>query len=273
MRLLALGDIFGRSGRDAITTHLPEFRRKMDIDFVIANGENATQGRGITPDHANILLQSGIDCLTLGDHAFDQRHLQQHIQTEPRIVRPLNFAKGAPGKGSHVFVDSRGRKILVMAVLGRVFMKSSFDDPFAAVKSVLNAHPLGKSVAATVIDMHGEATSEKNGMGLFCDGQATLVFGTHTHVPTADQRILPRGTAYITDVGMCGDYDSIIGMQKEEPLHRFRTGMSKERFVPASGPATLCGVIVDCHETGLAKTISPVRMGGCCLLPSLDGSI
>lgn len=262
MRVLAIGDICGRAGRDIVANLIPRFRREMDIDFVIANGENATQGHGLSPAHASALLDAGIDCVTLGDHAFDQRELYQHIDNEPRILRPMNFARSAPGKGFHIFADARGRKILVMSALGRVFMRPSFDDPFPGVKSMLDAYPLGSSVAAIMVEIHCEATSEKNAMGQFCDGRATLVFGTHTHVPTADHQILSKGTAYISDLGMCGDYDSIIGMQKDEPISRFVTGLHKARFVPAIGQATICGVIVESDDaSGLAKTISPVRIG------------
>ena len=263
MRLLVLGDIMGRPGRDAVISQIPGIRRGLAIDFVIANGENATQGRGITPAHARQLLAAEIDCLTLGDHAFDQRELIQTIGSEPRIIRPLNFAKAAPGRGAGLFSDARGRKVLVISALGRVFMQPPFDDPFPMVKAELDKYPLGSAAAAAVVDFHAEATSEKNAMGIFCDGRATLVAGTHTHVPTADHRILSRGTGYISDLGMCGVYDSVIGMRKDEPVRRFLSGMRKEKFLPASGDPTICGVIAETDEsTGLAKSITPVRIGG-----------
>lgn len=187
----------------------------------------------------------------------------QFIGTEPRILRPLNFAKDAPGKGSGVFQDARGRKVLVAQVLGQVFMKRPFDDPFSAVDPVLKAHPRGGLVQASLIDMHCEATSEKMAMGRYCDGRASVVVGSHTHVPTADAVILAGGTGYLTDAGMCGDYNSIIGMEAEEPMRRFVTGMPRGRFTPAMGEATLAGLFVETDDrTGKATRIIPVRQGG-----------
>jgi metallophosphoesterase (TIGR00282 family) len=209
------------------------------------------------------LLAAGADCLTLGDHAFDQKDMLQFIETEPRILRPLNFAKVAPGRGHRVFSDERGRKVLVTQVLGNVFMKRAYDDPFSAVDQVLAAHPLGGSVQAAIVDIHCEATSEKMGMGHFCAGRASLVVGTHTHVPTSDTMILGGATAYQSDAGMCGDYNSVIGMEKEEPMRRFVTGMSKGRFTPAMGEATLSGVYVETDDmTGRATRVVAVRQGG-----------
>ena len=203
------------------------------------------------------------DCITLGDHAFDQKDMLSYIETEPRIIRPLNYSKAAPGRGARVYEATRGRKVLVAQVLGQVFMKRPFDDPFSAIDAVLRAHPLGGLVQAGVVDIHAEATSEKMAMGHWCDGRASLVIGTHTHVPTADTMILNRGTAYQSDAGMCGDYDSVIGMDKTEPLRRFLTGMASERFSPAEGEATLSGVIVTTDDrTGLATDIAPLRQGG-----------
>jgi len=186
-----------------------------------------------------------------------------HIETEPRILRPLNYARTAPGRGARVYEATRGRKVLVAQVLGQVFMRRPFDDPFSAIDAVLRAHPLGGMVQASIVDVHAEATSEKMAMGHFCDGRASLVVGTHTHVPTADTMILPRGTGYQTDAGMCGDYDSVIGMEKTEPLRRFLTGMTGDRFIPAEGEATLSGVLVTTDDrTGRAIAIEPVRLGG-----------
>ncbi|WP_412507994.1 TIGR00282 family metallophosphoesterase [Roseovarius sp. SYSU LYC5161] len=263
MRVLFLGDVMGRAGRRAITGTLPEVRDRLRLDFVVVNGENASNGMGLTADHAKLLLEAGADVVTLGDHAFDQKDMLQFCETEPRVLRPLNYAKGAPGRGARVFEVPGGRKILVAQVLGQVFMKRPFDDPFSAVETVLKAHPPGGMVNAALIDMHCEATSEKMAMGHFCDGRASVVVGTHTHVPTADATILPRGTAYQTDAGMCGDYDSVIGMQKEEPLRRFLTGMPKARFKPANGAATLSGLYVEIDDrTGRATRVDPFREGG-----------
>src|SRR6056297_232939 len=262
MRLLFLGDVMGRAGRRAITENLPTLRKDWRLDFVVVNGENASGGMGLTGAHAKGLFEAGADVVTLGDHAFDQKDMLQAIESEPRLIRPLNFAKEAPGRGARVFSDSRGRKVLVTQVLGQVFMKRCFDDPFSAIDAVLRAHPLGGAVQATLVDMHCEATSEKMAMGHFCDGRASVVVGTHTHIPTGDAQILPRGTAYQTDAGMCGDYDSVIGMQKEEPLRRFITGMPKSRFEPANGTATLSGLYVETDDrTGKATRVDHFREG------------
>jgi len=253
----------GRSGRAAVADRLKALREAWKLDFVVINGENASNGVGLTADHARILLDAGADCLTLGDHAFDQREMLQFINTEPRILRPLNYAKDAPGKGAAIFDAGRGRKILVAQVLGQVFMKRPFDDPFSAIDAVLRRHPAGGQIQAGMVDMHCEATSEKMGMGHFCDGRASLVVGTHTHIPTGDAQILPGGTAYLTDAGMCGDYNSVIGMEKAEPMRRFVTGMPKSRFKPATEEATLSGVMVETDDrTGKALAVHMVRQGG-----------
>ena len=263
MRILFLGDVVGRTGRAAVAAQLPGLRRDWALDFVVVNGENASSGMGLTAAHARDLLAAGADCLTLGDHAFDQSEMLGHIETEPRILRPLNFAKAAPGRGARVFEIAGGRRVLVVQALGQVFMKRPFDDPFSAVAGVLQSHPLGGSVQAVIVEMHAEATSEKMAMGHWCDGRASLVVGTHTHVPTADAQILPAGAGYLSDAGMCGDYDSVIGMDKAEPMRRFVTQMAKARVEPANGPATLAGVFVETDDaTGRAVRIAPVRVGG-----------
>ena len=263
MRCLFLGDVVGRSGRDAISEHLPRLRAEWRLDFVVVNGENATNGMGLSGDHAKLLLEAGADALTLGDHAFDQKDMMQAIEREPRIIRPLNFAKSAPGRGYRVFDAPGGRKVLVVQALGQVFMNRPFDDPFSAVEAVLKAHPRGGLVQAIIVDIHCEATSEKMAMGHFCAGRASLVVGTHTHVPTADNMILSGGTAYLSDAGMCGNYDSVIGMDKAEPLRRFVTGMPKSRFTPAHGDGSLSGVYVETDDrTGEALRTEMVRVGG-----------
>jgi 2',3'-cyclic-nucleotide 2'-phosphodiesterase len=263
MKILFLGDVMGRSGRAAVAARLPGLRRDWSLDFVVVNGENATSGAGLSPDHARELLAAGANCVTLGDHAFDQKDMSSFIESEPRVLRPLNFAKTAPGKGARVYDIAGGRKVLVAQVLGQVFMKRPFDDPFSAIDAVLRAHPTGGMVQAAIVDVHAEATSEKMGLGHWCDGRASLVVGTHTHVPTADAQILAGGTAYQSDAGMCGDYDSVIGMEKMEPMRRFVTGMAKDRFTPANGEATLSGVYVETDDkTGLALRVAMVRVGG-----------
>jgi metallophosphoesterase (TIGR00282 family) len=263
MRLLFLGDVMGRAGRSAVAERLPQLRVELGLDFVVVNGENASSGAGLTGAHATALLAAGADCVTLGDHAFDQKDMLSFIETEPRVLRPLNFAKAAPGRGARVFTAARGQKVLVAQALGQVFMKRAFDDPFSAVAAVMQANPLKGAVQAALIDMHCEATSEKMAMGHWCDGRVSLVVGTHTHIPTADAQILPGGTAYQSDAGMCGDYDSVIGMDKAEPMRRFITQMARGRFEPATGPATLSGTYVETDDrTGLATRVVPLRLGG-----------
>jgi len=263
MKILFLGDVMGRAGRTAITERLPKLREAWKLDFVVVNAENSSNGMGVTAAHARLLLGAGADVLTLGDHAFDQKDMMQFCESEPRIIRPLNFSKAAPGKGARVFEATRGRKVLVAQVLGQVFMKRAFDDPFSAVDTVMRSHPMGGAVNASLIDIHCEATSEKMAMGHYCDGRASIVVGTHTHVPTADTMILPGGTAFQSDAGMCGDYNSVIGMNKEEPLRRFITGMPKARFEPAKGEATLSGLYVETDDrTGKATRVEAVRQGG-----------
>ena len=263
MRLLYLGDLVGRSGRTAAIAALPDLRARLKLDFTIVNAENSAAGFGCTASIANELFAAGADCITLGDHAFDQKEMLAHIDSDNRILRPLNFAKTAPGQGAKLFDATRGRKVLVAQALGRVFMNRPFDDPFSALEAAIRRHPLGVGADAVVIDIHAEATSEKMGIGQYFDGRASLVVGSHTHVPTADAQVLPKGTAYLSDAGMCGDYDSVIGMEKTEPIRRFITGMSGARFTPGDGPATVCGVFVETDDaTGRAKRISPVRTGG-----------
>jgi metallophosphoesterase (TIGR00282 family) len=262
MKLLFLGDIVGRGARDAIVANLPALRVQLGADFVIVNGENAAGGFGITAGICDELFDAGVDAVTLGNHAWDQREALVHIEREPRLIRPANYPAGTPGRGAGLFETPDGARVLVVNVMGRLFM-DPLDDPFAAVEAELDACPLGLAADAIVIDFHGEATAEKMAMGHFCDGRASLVVGTHSHVPTADAQVLPGGTAYQTDAGMCGDYNSVIGMEKDEPLNRFISRVPSGRFQPALGPATLCGVFVETEPaTGLALRIEPVRIGG-----------
>lgn len=264
MKLLFLGDVMGRSGRKVVVEHLPRLREEWSLDFVVINAENSAAGYGMTAKIADSLFEVGADVITLGDHCFDQKEMLTHIDKEPRILRPLNFAKTAPGRGAGLFDASRGRKVFVAVALGRVFMNRPFDDPFSALDAALKQAPLGGVAQASVVEIHAEATSEKMGVGHWCDGRASLVVGTHTHVPTSDTMIMPKGTAYQSDAGMCGDYNSVIGMDKAEPLSRFITGMGGQRFEPAQGEGTLSGVLVQTDDrTGLAKDVQPVRLGGC----------
>ncbi|HVI32147.1 TIGR00282 family metallophosphoesterase [Phenylobacterium sp.] len=264
MKFAFFGDVVGRSGREGLAEHLPGLRRRLDLEFVIVNGENAAAGFGITESTARELFDAGADALTLGNHSWDQKEALTYIVREPRLIRPLNYPKlaDAPGRGAQLFETHSGKRILVVNLLGRVFM-DALDDPFAAVDAELEACPLGMAADAVVVDIHAEATSEKMAMGHFCDGRASLVVGTHSHVPTADAQLLPGGTAYQTDAGACADYDSVIGNQKEEPLRRFTTRISGGRYKPAEGPATVCGVYVETDDrTGLARRIEPIRIGG-----------
>ena len=262
MRILFLGDVVGRSGRTAVIEQLPRLRERYRLDFVVVNGENAAGGFGITEQILLELLDAGADVVTLGNHAFDQRETLVFIERHERLLRPINFPPGTPGKGAGLFKAKTGADVLVLNVQGRVFM-ADLDDPFRAVERELEACGLKTRADAILIDFHAEATSEKEAMGYFVDGRATAVIGTHTHVPTADEQILPKGTAYISDAGMCGDFDSILGMGKEEPLQRFLTKIPSSRFAPALGEATLCGVAIDVDDrTGLACAIAPVRLGG-----------
>lgn len=262
MRILYLGDLVGRSGRDAVIEALPEMRQSLAADFVIVNGENAAAGFGITPKICDQLYEVGTDVVVLGNHAWDARELLTHIDNEGRLIRPLNFPVGTPGRGAAVFEDRRGRRILVAQVMGRIFM-DPLDDPFAGIEQALSSYRLGTGLDCIFVDIHGEATSEKMALGHFLDGKVSCVFGTHTHVPTADAQILPGGTAYMSDVGMCGDYDSVIGMDKEEPMRRFRRKIPGGRFTPAGGEATICGVLLETDDaSGLALSVEPVRRGG-----------
>lgn len=262
MRFLFLGDVVGRSGRKAAIAAIPELRRRYDLDFVVINGENAAGGYGITESILLELLDAGADVVTLGNHAFDQKETLVYIERHERLIRPVNYPAGTPGRGSGLFKARNGADVLVINVLGRVFM-SDMDCPFSAVDAQLEACPLGRGADAVLIDLHAEATSEKQSFGLYFDGRASAIIGTHTHAPTADERILPAGTAYMSDAGMCGDYQSVLGMLAEEPIQRFRTRIPRQRFEPAEGPATVAGLAVEIDDrTGLATRLKAVRLGG-----------
>jgi len=263
MRILFVGDVVGRSGRTIVSERLPGLIRDWKLDFVAVNGENSAGGFGITEAIYNELIEAGADAITLGNHAWDQKEALVFIERAPRLIRPVNYPAGTPGRGVALMEAKNGARVLVVNLMGRVFM-DPLDDPFAAIDRELAACLLRHGADAIVVDMHAETTSEKQSMGFFCDGRASLVVGTHTHAPTADLRILPGGTAFVSDVGMTGDYDSVIGMTKEEPLQRFTRRISSARFEPASGPATLCAIAVEINPlTGLAARVGAVRLGGC----------
>ena len=262
MNILYLGDILGRSGRDGVVAALPGLRRDLGLHFVVACAENAAHGFGLTIKIAHELFEAGVDVITLGNHAWDQREMIGAIDGEPRILRPLNYPNGTPGRGAVVAPASDGRKVLVVQVIGRLFM-DPLDDPFAATLRELDRYRLGGGVDAVVVDVHAEASSEKMAIGHMCDGRASLVVGSHSHVPTADAQVLVGGTAYMTDAGMCGDYDSVIGMRKDAAIARFVRKMPTDRLTPSDGEATVCGcVVVTDDKTGLASAIHPLRVGG-----------
>ncbi len=261
MHILFLGDIIGKPGRDVVAAELAGLRTRLKLDLVIANGENAAGGFGLTRAIAQEFFALGIDVITTGNHWADQKEIYTLIEEDDRVIRPRNYPKGTPGRGATLATTPSGARVLVINAMGRVFM-DALDDPFAAIDAELNACPLGEGADAIVVDMHAEATSEKMAMGHFCDGRASLVVGSHQHVPTADAQILPGGTAFQADAGACADYDSVIGMDKTEPLQRFTRKLPTQRFSPATGPATLCGVFVQTGANGLAVRIDPVRVGG-----------
>jgi metallophosphoesterase (TIGR00282 family) len=268
MKVLFCGDIVGRSGREAVTKNVPRLRRDWALDFVVANGENAAAGFGITAKICAELHNAGVDCITTGNHVWDQRDIIPYIAQDKRLLRPVNFPPGTPGWGANLFETVRGQKIVVVNVMCRLFM-DALDDPFRTIDAELAKYSLGRSANCILVDVHGEATSEKQSMGHHCDGRVSAVLGTHSHIPTADNWILPGGTAYQTDVGMCGDYDSVIGMKKEGAVLRFIKKVPGERLAPAEGEGTLCAAVVETDDkTGLARSIRPVRIGG--RLPPTD---
>lgn len=262
MRILFLGDVMGRSGRDAVSKHLPELKEKLKTDVVIVNGENAANGVGITEKICQQLYKDGADCITTGNHVWDQREIISYIDSDPRLVRPINYPSGTPGKGSYLHTLSDGRKILVINAMGTLFMHD-LDIPFPIIDALVKDNPLKQKADAIFIDFHAETTSEKMSLGHYLDGRVSAVVGTHTHIPTADCQIFPGGTAYQTDAGMCGDYDSVIGVRKDIPILRFTRKMPTERFSPAEGEATICGVFIETDDnTGLAVRAESVRVGG-----------
>jgi 2',3'-cyclic-nucleotide 2'-phosphodiesterase len=264
MRLGFFGDVVGRAGRAAVAEHLPRVRARLELDFVVVNGENAAGGFGITPSTAQEIFDAGADCITLGNHSWDQSEALTYIGRETRLLRPYNYPKTLqiPGRGSQLFTTPAGQRVFVIQIHGSAFMEA-LDDPIQGVATALEEAPMRQVADAIIVEIHAEATAEKYIMGHFCDGRVTLVAGAHTHVPTADAQILPGGTAYITDAGMCGDYDSVIGMKKNPIVQRAATRLPTERKTPAEGPATLCGVVVESDDkTGLALSIEPIRIGG-----------
>lgn len=261
MRILFLGDVVGRDARDAIVAQARDLKKKHALDAIIVNAENAAHGFGVTAQICHDFYDAGVDCLTTGNHIWDQREIIAYIDRDPKLLRPLNFPDGTPGKGACIIETPKGEKILVANLMARLFM-DALDDPFAAVDRLLKSYRLGKDVNAIFIDFHGEAASEKMAMGHFCDGRASFVVGTHTHIPTADVQVLNNGTGYQTDAGMCGCYDSVIGMETSLAVARFTRKVPGERLRPAQGPVTLCGVIAEIDgKTGLCVRAEAFRTG------------
>jgi metallophosphoesterase (TIGR00282 family) len=262
MRILYCGDVVGRSGREAVLSRLPELRRSLALDCVVVNGENAAHGFGITAKMCEEFYAAGADALTLGNHSWDQKEIIGYIDSDPKLLRPLNLPKGTPGRGMTLIEAGRGRKLLLVQLMGRLYM-DAIDDPFAKLDEVLERHRLKVGAQAILIDIHAEASSEKMSIAHFADGRVSAVIGSHSHIPTADAQILPGGTAYQTDAGMCGDYDSVIGMVKATAVARFTRKMPGDKLAPAEGPGTLCAVLVETDDaSGLATSIQPIRLGG-----------
>jgi metallophosphoesterase (TIGR00282 family) len=259
MKILFFGDVVGSLARQKICDILPSYREQHAIDFVIINGENAAAGFGITQKICQEFYNSGVDAITMGNHTWDNKDIYSFIDSDKRLIRPANYPKNTPGRGASMIQDQQGRSVLVVNLLGRVFMHPTLDCPFEALDRELEFPELGTICDAIIIDMHAEATSEKQAMGHYADGRVSLVVGTHTHVPTADECILPKGTAYQTDSGMCGVYDSIVGMKKPEAINRFVTKINGGRFEPAIGTATLRGTLIETNpKTGLADSIARI---------------
>lgn len=262
MRVLYLGDVVGRSGRTAVEAHLPGLVERLSVDFTVINGENAAAGFGLTGKICDAFFDLGVGCIVTGNHVWDNKDILSRFGSEKRLLRPLNYPRTAPGGGAGLYTLDDGRRVGVLQVMGRIFM-DPLDDPFVAVEEALARMRLKHEADMLLLDVHGEATSEKMALGHWFDGRVSAIVGSHTHVPTADHVLLPGGSAYMSDVGMCGDYDSVIGMEKTEPLRRFTRKVPEGRFAPADGEATLCGVlIVTEDDTGLARRIEPIRLGG-----------
>jgi len=263
MNILILGDILGPSGREALTKELPNLIKKKKLDFVIVNGENAADsGVGITKKNTEEFFEAGADVITSGNHIWDEKETMEFITSEKRLLRPENLIKGSPGLGTGIFTSKNNKKVAVINLMGNIFMKKC-EDVFQSAKQFIQIVKLKRDADFIIVDIHGEITSEKMAMGYFFDGKVTMVVGTHTHVPTSDHRILEKGTAYQTDIGMCGDYNSVIGMNRDNSLKRFFKDSSAKKHYPALGEATISGLMVKADdETGLAKKIEPIIVGG-----------
>ncbi len=260
MKIIYCGDVVGRPGREAVLRCLPELKTKYKLDAFVVNAENAAHGFGLTPSICRDFFAAGADAVVTGNHVWDQRDIIPYLDECRQIIRPLNYPAGTPGRGFCEVELPSGKKLLIAQVMGRVFMEA-LDCPVQALDRLLQNYRLGANVAAILIDVHAEATSEKISFGYYLDGRVSVVAGTHTHVPTADYRILPKGTAYITDVGMCGDYNSVLGFEPPAPIARLCRKYPSERLVPAKGTGTVYGIYVETDDTtGLAKHIEQIRI-------------
>jgi metallophosphoesterase (TIGR00282 family) len=262
MKILFCGDIVGRSGRQSALINIPKLKQEHNLDFIIANVDNASGGFGVNENNSKDFIEIGVDVLTGGDHIWDKKEMLNYITREKRILRPLNFPKSSPGTGARIFTSINNKKVLVIHLLGQVFIKNNLNCPFESIDNILKNYKLGVDVDAIFVDFHAEASSEKMAMGKFLDGKISAVIGSHTHIPTNDHHIMSEGTAYQTDAGMCGDYDSIIGMQTDVPLKSFLSKRRVGKMVPAKKEATFCGSIIEIHDSGLAKNINIVKIGG-----------
>ena len=270
MKILFCGDVVGRAGRDAIADNLPRIKLERKIDLAIVNSDNASGGFGLNRNSYLELNQNGGDVITGGDHIWDQKEISTFINIEKNILRPLNFPNSNPGKGALIFTTKSQKNILVIHLLGQVFIKNNLNCPFEAVDNVLKNYQLGKNIDAIIVDFHAEASSEKMAMGKFLDGRVSAVFGSHTHIPTNDFHIMKKGTAYHSDSGMCGDYDSIIGMEEDVPLKSFLTKRKVGKMKPAKNSPTFCATYVEIDDkTGLAKKIEALKIGGTLLMQEI----
>ncbi len=263
MKILFCGDIVGRTGRKAIEKYVPKLKSELNLDLVITNVDNASGGFGINQNTCDELIKIGVDVMTGGDHIWDQKDTIGFINNQSNLLRPLNFPKHTPGKGTVIFTTKNGKRILIIHLLGQVFIKNNLNCPFEMVEELLKNYQIGKNIDAIIVDMHAEATSEKMAMGKFLDGKVSAVVGSHTHIPTNDFHIMKQGTAYQTDTGMCGDYNSIIGMQEGVPLKSFLTKRRVGKMEPATGEATFCATLIETDDkTGLAKKIEAIKLDG-----------
>lgn len=261
MKILFLGDVFGRSGRDGVAKYLPIIKQRYKPDVTILNGENAAHGFGLMPDMAKDFFRLGVDVITGGNHTFDKSEIISMLSQTDKVLRPLNLPKNVPGKG-YCLYPLNGKTLLVINVMGRLFMENFLDCPFRAIEDVLKLYPLGGAISAIFIDIHAETTSEKMAIAKYFDGKVSAVVGTHTHVPTADAQIMKGGTAYLTDAGMCGDYDSVIGLHPDTALVSFLKKIPRpKQKEPATGEGTVCGVFIDIADNGKATAIQPIRLG------------